>query len=123
MARCDWKKLSARGYSCSGWMTLASGSAITRCLAAFYASAANGSWRTNCPKYTAPPPKAGWRKASSEAIHHALAAGDAHMLRDILLNHAWGLFNHSELTLLEESLKALLKACWKIRVWFCYRPG
>lgn len=43
----------------------------------------------------------------SEAIHHALAAGDANMLRDILLNHAWGLFNHSELTLLEESLKAL----------------
>ena len=28
------------------------------------------------------------------------------MLRDILLNHAWGLFNHSELTLLEESLKS-----------------
>lgn len=43
----------------------------------------------------------------SEAIHHALAAGDANMLRDILLNHAWGLFNHSELTLLEESLRAL----------------
>ncbi|VEA14921.1 HTH-type transcriptional regulator malT [Salmonella enterica subsp. enterica] len=43
----------------------------------------------------------------SEAIHHALAAGDAQMLRDILLNHAWGLFNHSELALLEESLKAL----------------
>jgi len=43
----------------------------------------------------------------TEAIHHALAAGDAHMLRDILLNHAWGLFNHSELALLEESLKAL----------------
>ncbi|ELY2670535.1 HTH-type transcriptional regulator MalT [Cronobacter sakazakii] len=43
----------------------------------------------------------------SEAIHHALAAGDASMLRDILLNHAWGLFNHSELTLLEQSLKAL----------------
>ncbi|WP_337018827.1 HTH-type transcriptional regulator MalT [Leclercia sp. AS011] len=43
----------------------------------------------------------------SEAIHHALAAGDAHMLRDILLNHAWSLFNHSELALLEESLKAL----------------
>lgn len=29
------------------------------------------------------------------------------MLRDILLNHAWSLFNHSELSLLEESLKAL----------------
>ncbi len=43
----------------------------------------------------------------SEAIHHALAAGDAGMLRDILLHHAWALFNHSELTLLEESLKAL----------------
>lgn len=43
----------------------------------------------------------------SEAIHHALAAGDASMLRDILLHHAWALFNHSELTLLEESLKAL----------------
>lgn len=43
----------------------------------------------------------------SEAIHHALAAGDANMLRDILLHHAWALFNHSELTLLEESLKAL----------------
>jgi len=43
----------------------------------------------------------------SEAIHHALAAGDGTMLRDILLHHAWGLFNHSELTLLEASLKAL----------------
>ncbi len=43
----------------------------------------------------------------SEAIHHALAAGDALMLRDILLNHACSLFNHSELSLLEESLKAL----------------
>lgn len=43
----------------------------------------------------------------SEAIHHALAAGDALMLRDILLNHARSLFNHSELSLLEESLKAL----------------
>lgn len=42
-----------------------------------------------------------------EAIHHALAAGDANMLRDILLGHAWALFNHSELVLLEESLKAL----------------
>ncbi|WP_265733101.1 HTH-type transcriptional regulator MalT [Klebsiella pneumoniae] len=40
----------------------------------------------------------------SEAIHHALAAGDAKMLRDILLNHAWGMFNHSELGLLEQSL-------------------
>ena len=42
-----------------------------------------------------------------EAIHHALAAGDPKMLRDILLNHAWGLFHHSELALLEESLSAL----------------
>ncbi len=55
-----------------------------------------------------PPQKAGWpRDFPSEAIHHALAAGDALMLRDILLNHAWSLFNHSELSLLEESLKAL----------------
>lgn len=29
------------------------------------------------------------------------------MLRDILLNHAWGMFNHSELGLLEQSLAAL----------------
>ncbi|WP_058910397.1 HTH-type transcriptional regulator MalT [Entomohabitans teleogrylli] len=43
----------------------------------------------------------------SEAIHHALAAGDANMLRDILLHHAWALFNHSELSLLEESLRSL----------------
>ena len=43
----------------------------------------------------------------SEAIHHALAAGDPTMLRDILLNHAWDLFHHSELALLEESLSAL----------------
>ena len=43
----------------------------------------------------------------SEAIHHALEAGDGSLLRDILLNHAWGLFNHSELNLLEASLKAL----------------
>lgn len=46
------------------------------------------------------------------------------MLRDILLNHAWGLFNHSELTLLEESLKALpWESLLEIRVWFCSRPG
>lgn len=42
-----------------------------------------------------------------EAIHHALAAGDALMLRDVLLQYAWTLFNQSELTLLENSLKAL----------------
>ncbi|AHM71504.1 HTH-type transcriptional regulator MalT [Yersinia hibernica] len=43
----------------------------------------------------------------AEAIHHALAAGDVGMLRDILLQHAWTLFNHSELALLEECLTAL----------------
>lgn len=43
----------------------------------------------------------------SEAIHHALAAGDAMMLRDILLHHAWELFHQSELSLLENSLKSL----------------
>ena len=48
----------------------------------------------------------------SEAIHHALAAGDAKMLRDILLNHAWGMFNHSELGLLEQSLAASPKSSW-----------
>lgn len=42
-----------------------------------------------------------------EAIHHALASGDASMLRDVLLEHAWTLFNQSELALLETSLKAL----------------
>ncbi len=42
-----------------------------------------------------------------EAIHHALAAGDDKMLRDILLHHAWELFHQSELSLLENSLKAL----------------
>ncbi|RAW85211.1 HTH-type transcriptional regulator MalT [Photorhabdus laumondii] len=42
-----------------------------------------------------------------EAIHHALAAGDTAMLRDILLQHAWSLFNHSELSLLEECMNAL----------------
>ena len=51
----------------------------------------------------------------SEAIHHALAAGDAKMLRDILLNHAWGMFNHSELSLLEQSPRraALVKPAGK----------
>ncbi|HDL8286396.1 TPA: HTH-type transcriptional regulator MalT [Yersinia enterocolitica] len=43
----------------------------------------------------------------AEAIHHALAAGDVGMLRDILLQHAWTLFNHSELALLEQCLVAL----------------
>jgi len=43
----------------------------------------------------------------AEAIHHALASGDVAMLRDILLQHAWTLFNHSELTLLEQCLSAL----------------
>lgn len=47
----------------------------------------------------------------SEAIHHAQAAGDTAMLRDILLNHAWSLFNNSELDLLEGSLKALPWDC------------
>lgn len=42
-----------------------------------------------------------------EAIHHALAAGDTVLLRDILLQHAWGLFNHSKLSLLEECMNAL----------------
>lgn len=43
----------------------------------------------------------------AEAIHHALAASDVNMLRDILLQHAWSLFQHSELALLEECLSAL----------------
>jgi LuxR family maltose regulon positive regulatory protein len=44
---------------------------------------------------------------AGKAIHHALAAEDTTLLRDILLHHAWSLFNHSELALLEEGLKAL----------------
>lgn len=44
---------------------------------------------------------------AGEAIHHAMAAKDAPMLRDILLQSAWILFNRSELSLLENSLKAL----------------
>lgn len=43
----------------------------------------------------------------AEAIHHALAFADVAMLRDILLQHAWTLFNHSELTLLEQCLVSL----------------
>ncbi len=43
----------------------------------------------------------------SHGIHHALAAGDAQMLRDILLNHAWGCLITVNMALLEESLKAL----------------
>ncbi|WP_089529048.1 HTH-type transcriptional regulator MalT [Pantoea ananatis] len=43
----------------------------------------------------------------SEAIHHARASGDAEMLRDVLTEHAWSLFNQSELPLLESSLNAL----------------
>jgi len=42
-----------------------------------------------------------------EAIGHTLASGDVDMLRDVLLEHAWTLFNQSELALLETSLKAL----------------
>lgn len=33
----------------------------------FYASAVSGNWQANCPKYTAPPLKAGWRKASQRS--------------------------------------------------------
>jgi len=43
----------------------------------------------------------------AEAIHHALGADDIDMLRDIMLQHAWSLFNQSELALLEECLAAL----------------
>ncbi|MCL2895262.1 HTH-type transcriptional regulator MalT [Brenneria tiliae] len=42
-----------------------------------------------------------------EAIHHAMAAGDTGLLRDILLQHAWSLFDHSELALFERSLQTL----------------
>jgi len=42
-----------------------------------------------------------------EAIQHALASGDTDMLRDVLLQSAWTLFNRSELALLEQSLSAL----------------
>ncbi len=42
-----------------------------------------------------------------EAIHHALGAGDNTLLREILLQHAWALFNQSELVLLEQCLAAL----------------
>lgn len=44
---------------------------------------------------------------SNEVTHHALAVGDAKMLYDILPSHAWGMFNHSELGLLKQSLSAL----------------
>lgn len=43
----------------------------------------------------------------AEAIHHALAAGDVEMLRDVLMQHAWALFHQSELSLLEECIQAL----------------
>ncbi|KQN46619.1 transcriptional regulator MalT [Serratia sp. Leaf50] len=43
----------------------------------------------------------------AEAIHHALGADDLDLLRDILLQHAWALFNQSELPLLEQCLNAL----------------
>lgn len=42
-----------------------------------------------------------------EAIHHALAADDIVLLKDILLKFAWQLYNRSELSLLEECLRAL----------------
>ncbi|MBM0747536.1 HTH-type transcriptional regulator MalT [Pantoea eucrina] len=51
----------------------------------------------------------GWMRQGfpGEAIHHALASGDTDMLRDVLLEHAWTLFNQSELALLESSLRVL----------------
>ncbi|WP_047684920.1 MULTISPECIES: HTH-type transcriptional regulator MalT [Xenorhabdus] len=42
-----------------------------------------------------------------EAVHHALATADTKLLCDILLQHAWELFNHSQLSLLEECMNAL----------------
>ncbi|WP_340620214.1 HTH-type transcriptional regulator MalT [Xenorhabdus siamensis] len=42
-----------------------------------------------------------------EAVHHALATADTNLLCDILLQHAWELFNHSQLSLLEECMNAL----------------
>nr|WP_024966354.1 HTH-type transcriptional regulator MalT [Pantoea sp. IMH] len=47
----------------------------------------------------------------AEAIHHALGAEDITLLRDILLQHAWSLFNQSELALLESCLSALPYDC------------
>ena len=76
------EEIERQGLFCSGWMIAASGSAITRCLATSCASAASGNWRLSCRKSTVPLQKLdGPRGFPSEAIHHALAAGDALMLR------------------------------------------
>ena len=52
---------------------------------------------------------AGWQALNipSEAIHHALAASDALLLREILLQYGWSLFHHGELALLSGCLEAL----------------
>nr|WP_321241122.1 HTH-type transcriptional regulator MalT [uncultured Tolumonas sp.] len=52
---------------------------------------------------------AGWQAMNipSEAIHHALAANDALLLREILLQYGWSLFHHGELALLSSCLDAL----------------
>ncbi len=52
---------------------------------------------------------AGWQALNipSEAIHHALAASDALLLREILLQYGWSLFHHGELELLSGCLEAL----------------
>lgn len=52
---------------------------------------------------------AGWQAMNipSEAIHHALAANDALLLREILLQYGWSLFHHGELALLSSCLEAL----------------
>ncbi len=52
---------------------------------------------------------AGWLALGypTEAIHHAMEAGDQDMICQILLENGWGLFYHGELALLDRCLKKL----------------
>ncbi len=58
------------------------------CLVTSCASAASGNWRRSCGNPPCRRRKLDGPGISQRSDHHALAAGDALMLRDILLNHA-----------------------------------
>ncbi len=71
------------------------------------ASAASGNWRRSCRKSTCRRRKLDGPGISQRSDSSCAAAGDALMLRDILLNHAWSLSTIANCR------------CWKSRLRPC----
>ncbi len=83
----------------------------------FCVSAASGNWRRSCRKFTVPPRKLDGPGISQRSDSSCVGGSDALMLRDILLNHAWSLFNHANCRCWKSRLRPCRgTVCWKSAV-------